>query len=134
MTCGAVMSRIFYGKVGTAYTPTLAWMTGLAVKSATDPLVSNPETSDEVAAVAIYRVLKEELPKITGMTVKEVLVMAISLRKGRYDAEEYVSPYKDSTRKEVQRWGFDEGIFDGAMNGWARYVSHLSSTNELTSH
>lgn len=89
MTCGAVMSRIFYGKVGAAYGPTLAWMTGL----------------DDW----------------------------ISLRKGKYDAEEYISSYKDSTRKEAQG-DFDKGIFDGAMNGWARYVSYLSSTNELTSH
>ena len=123
MTCGAVLGRIFCGQLITGYTPALAFMAGSAIKSAAGPFVGNRTMGDEIAAVAIYRVLKAELPAITGMPVKEVLGMANDLRC--YDCtedEEYLSPYKDFTQKENERRQLDGAIFAGAMDGWARYV------------
>lgn len=130
MACGAVMGRILYGKVGVSYAPALAFMSGSAVKSATGPPVQDPKRSDEVAAVAIYRVLKEELPNIiTGMTVKEVLDMATKLRKVQYNEEEYIAPYRHSTMDEARARGISDVVFVGAFEGWGRYVNHLSFTN-----
>lgn len=132
VTCGAVLRRILYGKVGAGYAPALAFMTGSTVKSATGPFVRNPKMSDEVAAVAIYRVLKEKLPTITGMTAKEVLNMVTDLEGNGPDEEEYLSPYKDSTKEGAEFRKLDDAVFDGALDGWGRYGNHLSSTNQLT--
>lgn len=131
MTCGAVLSRIIFGKVGIGYAAALAFKAGSTVKSATGPFVRNPKISDEVAAVAIYRVLKEEIPAITGMTVKEVLNMSTELHRGSYNEAKYLPPYKNSTMQAADLRDIDKAVFDGALDGWGRYGKH-HPLHELT--
>ncbi|GAM37334.1 hypothetical protein TCE0_023r07174 [Talaromyces pinophilus] len=111
VTWGVVMGRILYGRIGASYAPALAFMSGPAVISATSPLAQDPKRGDEVAAVASYRVLKEELPNIiTGMTIKEVLDMATKLRKDFVALATWYStaPLKDGAERTKRIVGQDK--------------------------
>jgi hypothetical protein len=86
------------------------------------PFVSDPKMRDEVAAVALYRVLKEEVPKAAGIGVRNVI--ALYSGESARDCPDQVNclnALKDYAAAEFNRQGVDSFILQEMTLGWDKY-------------
>jgi hypothetical protein len=76
-----------------------------------------------VAAIAIYRALKAELPAITGITAEETFKMVGTFQKRSGNEEQSITRSQGSAaRKEFERLKLDESILKDTTGGWDKYV------------
>ncbi|KAL2831295.1 hypothetical protein BJY01DRAFT_254334 [Aspergillus pseudoustus] len=129
MACGVLLPRLFFGKAGAAYIPALSLKAGLVAQSATGPFVSDPTMRNVVAAIAIYRALKAELPAITGITAEETFKI-IGIFQGRSSREEQSITWSQARAagKELERRKLDESVLAGTTGGWDDIASTVQQT------
>ncbi|GFG17995.1 hypothetical protein IFM5058_08775 [Aspergillus udagawae] len=120
---GYITDVLFFSRVGAAYGSGLASLAASTVRSAIGPFVSDPKMRDEVAAVALYRVLKEEVPKAAGIGVRNVIALySGESARACPDQVNCLNALKGYAAAEFNRQGVDSSILQEMTLGWDKIL------------
>lgn len=103
------------------YAPALACIAGSAVQSTTGPFVGNPEMRDELAAIAMYRTLKNELPTATGISINELSLLSdVDTFSAAASDFDYIDDLQTYSMELFTKQGIDSSILDDMKYQWQK--------------
>lgn len=113
--------------MGAGYAPAFAAMTGSMVRTAGGNFVGDPKLRDEIAAIALMRVFKAELPLATGVDLQEILMaFSDSELSGVYD-NQCRDELNKCLEEEFTKQGVDLGLLEDITKSMERCARLLSS-------